>query len=180
MEIVTLYYFIGSASSNELLKTASEHFSGISDIKVHRESGKKPYFENYPNLHFSVSHSGEIWICVFAQNEIGCDIQLHRENSRFLKLSERWFHPNEASKVMCESDFYDIWARKEAFVKALGCGIDEKFKKFDTSSGVFELNGITLGLYDFKLPHSISQNYSATVAYSCDVSIKFVCMNTIT
>lgn len=185
METAAIYYAVGSAlSSEELLKTAAAHFSGKSEFVIHRERGKKPYFVNHPKLHFSVSHSGDLWVCAFAPNEIGCDIQIHREIPRYKKLSERWFHPNEAAKVMYERDFYETWSRKEAFVKAIGYGIDEKFKKFDTTSGIAELDGITLRLSDFKLPCDDLPcdnhcEYSSAIAYHCAISPEFVCLDTI-
>lgn len=174
MEIVTLYYSVNSTRVNEeLLITSAAHFSGKREFKIHREQGKKPYFEDHPELHFSVSHSGGLWVCAFASREIGCDIQVHRKIPRYMKLSERWFHENEAKAVSSERDFYDIWSRKEAFVKAIGRGIDEKFRQFDTTSGTAELLGITLKLHDFRLPcdglpeysPDYSKEYSGAIAY---------------
>lgn len=180
MEKVTLYYSVNSArSSEDLLIASAEHFSGEYGFTVHREQGKKPYFENLPELHFSVSHSGSLWVCAFALHEIGCDIQVHREIPRYMKLSERWFHENEAKSVSCERDFYNIWSRKESFVKALGCGIDENFRKFDTTSGMSELLGITLKLHDFRLPCDELQEYSAAIAYHDDIMLDFVSLDKI-
>lgn len=178
MENVTLYYSTAPArSSEELLLSAAAHFSGERGFKVHRERGKKPYFEDHPDLHFSVSHSGGLWVCAFAACDIGCDIQVHRETPRYAKLSERWFHENEAKSVSCERDFYDIWSRKEAVVKAIGCGIDEKFKKFDTSSGTAEFCGITLKLSDFRLPCDNLPDCSAAVACRDDIELVFVSLD---
>ena len=36
---------------------------------------EKPYFSNYPNLCFNLSHSGNIAICVFSDKEVGCDVE---------------------------------------------------------------------------------------------------------
>ena len=37
----------------------------------------KPYFENAPWLHFSVSHSGGLWVCALCRCDVGIDIEQH-------------------------------------------------------------------------------------------------------
>lgn len=184
MEKITLYYTLkAELSSDTLLKLCAAHLTGRneSDLTVHRERGKKPYFENFADVHFSVSHSGSIWICAFAESEIGCDIQLCREDIRYDKLSRRWFHPTEAESVLTPADFCRIWSRKEAFVKAAGIGIDQNFKKFDVSAGKASLGSFSFAVYDITLPCELSSYsaYSAAVAYREEVLPSFVCIDSI-
>lgn len=183
MEKITLYYTSNFIEASEAaLRRAASHLTkeAESDFLIHRVRGKKPYFESHPDLHFSISHSGTLWICAFASTEIGCDIQIHREITRYDKLSKRWFHPNELKNVTYERDFYDIWSRKEAFVKAIGCGINRDFNKFDTTSGNAELDGISLQIFDFKLPVKEDlPDYSAAIAYPHINSLDFVCLDSI-
>lgn len=175
MKKVTLYYAVNSArSSGELLTVCAEHYSGEHGFTVCREQGKKPYFMDHPELHFSVSHSGRIWVCAFDSEEVGCDIQVHKLLPRYKKLAERWFHPNENAKVGCERDFFDIWSRKEAFVKAAGWGIDEKFKNFDSTSAQVSLNGVTFTLHDLTLPQDISEVHSAALACYDDAVVEYI------
>ena len=101
----------------------------------------KPYFPSHPDIHFSVSHTGGIWICAFADCEIGCDVQDHRTNddpARLKRLAERWFSEGERryldERGYAPAEFYRIWARKEAYVKFTGDGIGEgKFPEFDVT-----------------------------------------------
>jgi len=54
--------------------------------------------------HFSLSHSGEIVMCVLADCPVGCDVErLVLEPGR-------------------DRAFYEEWTRREAGLKALGCG----------------------------------------------------------
>lgn len=176
-----LYYIYtpdsAAPDSHALLSRAAALHTGepASAFLTHREQGKKPRFASHPGLHFSVSHSGNLWVCAFANREVGCDVQLCRPGVRFEKLAERWFHPNEAASVRVERDFYDIWSRKEAFVKALGIGIDTQFRTFDSTCGTASMDGTTLEIRNIRLPDSLSDEYAAAIAYNTDFSIE--CIN---
>lgn len=172
-----LYYIYTQSpdSSDELLHRAASAYTGekCSAFAVRRAQGKKPFFTSHPQLHFSVSHSGGLWACVFAESEVGLDVQFRRPGIRYERLAGRWFHANEAAAVLTERDFYDIWSRKEAFVKALGIGIDEKFKMFDVTSGTASLDGESYEIRDIILPGDLSSAYSAAIAYGTDFSLSF-------
>ena len=101
----------------------------------------KPFLEN-TNLEFNVSHSRDrLLIAVTFGRAVGVDIEFRRNNVNMDAIAERWFAPEECalsqgaparSNIEGENStgpFFDIWAKKEAYVKALGQGI---FKKFDT------------------------------------------------
>lgn len=88
----------------------------------------KPDFENGPG-HFNLSHSGSLVCGVFAQEEIGVDIQ--RMNPlKDMHLAERYFSERERETLAACEDrehrerlFYRIWVRKEAYGKLTGEGI---------------------------------------------------------
>ncbi len=104
----------------------------------------KPYFPSHPDVHFSVSHTGGLWVCAFADSEVGCDVQEHRKNDdpvRLRRLAKRWFSEGERryldERGYEPAEFYRIWARKEAFVKFTGDGIGEgKFPEFDMTGAI--------------------------------------------
>ena len=52
----------------------------------------KPYFENAPWLHFSVSHSGGLWVCALCRYDVGIDIEQHAARDH-AALARRFFHP---------------------------------------------------------------------------------------
>ena len=39
----------------------------------------KPFFTLQPKIHYNISHSGKYVVCVLAGEEVGIDIQEHRE-----------------------------------------------------------------------------------------------------
>jgi len=171
MERIAVYYtdkYSGSGS-HDLLLIAASLYSGIAKEQLCLESirGKKPFFISHPHIHFSISHSGSIWMCAFADNEVGADIQLISGERQWVKLAERFFNSREADDVSTSGDkravFSRIWSRKEAVVKLFGIGIDGKFATFDSRSDIVNFSGKDVFVKDINLP--ISDDYSASIAY---------------
>ena len=92
---------------------------------IARTEGGKPWFPDYPHLHFSVSHSGGLSLCALGEGPIGADIERVRPRSPGLPryaLDDReqaWFQ----SRGSRWEDFYTLWTLKEARVKCTGEGI---------------------------------------------------------
>ena len=89
----------------------------------------KPYFENVPWLHFSVSHSGGLWVCALCRCDVGIDIEQHAARDH-AALARRFFHPNEIEYTRRGGTeaFYSVWTAKESYVKLLGTGIEAAFR----------------------------------------------------
>ena len=81
-------------------------------------------------LHFNVSHTGNhLAIGVSDMQNIGVDIELHKTRNRLGELAKRTFTDQELNywSGLVQSrqlpGFYQLWTKKEAFVKAVGRGI---------------------------------------------------------
>lgn len=82
-------------------------------------------------LHFSVSHSGDLWSCLMADRPCGLDLQELRP-CNYEKLAARFYTPVEqayvttaardAGKTGSLQAFYKIWTRREALAKYTGLG----------------------------------------------------------
>ena len=96
------------------------------DLEMVKDSYGKPSFVYYPKIHFSISHSGECWACVFFKEKIGLDIEKEKKIDH-LKLAKRFFHPDEAAIVHDSDSFFRLWTLKESYAKYIGKGIDENF-----------------------------------------------------
>lgn len=90
----------------------------------------KPYLLNEPHIYFNISHSGDYVICAISEEEVGADIQEHRQVKQ--GLVERFFsreenellkEHNETQGITKEELFYRIWAVKEAHMKLTGKGM---------------------------------------------------------
>lgn len=96
-----------------------------------RDSKGKPYFQDL-GVHFSVSHSGHWWSCLMSGEPVGLDIEVLRERENFLKIAERFFTKEESEFVEQNGieSFFEIWVRKEAYIKYVGTGISEGLSSF--------------------------------------------------
>jgi len=95
------------------------------------ENGR-PYLPDLPEVFFSVSHSGDLWLASFAPFEHGLDTQFCRP-ANFLQLSRRFFTPVEAQAVAKSNGalFYPIWTAKESYGKMKGRGLLPYLSSFD-------------------------------------------------
>ena len=92
-------------------------------------------------LHFNTSHSGDY--AVFAASRAGAiGVDLERVNEQRPRLDEivaRYFATGEqaAWRALPEAErargFFDLWTRKEAFVKARGDGVFSGLDQFEVS-----------------------------------------------
>jgi len=105
-------------------------------LTIERQPKGKPYFKNLPECHFSVSHSGGVFVCALSDSPVGVDIQEYKrrpdEEERCCKIAARFFHFDEIDALDADtvSAFYNIWTAKEAYVKYTGDGIDGDFSAF--------------------------------------------------
>lgn len=92
----------------------------------HNENGK-PFLPGC-TLEFNLSHSRDrLLIAVTETRAVGVDIEFRRDGLPITTIAERWFAPTENEFFQRggkrRDAFFDIWAKKEAFVKARGEGI---------------------------------------------------------
>lgn len=121
--------------SDQLLARAAEKYSGQSSAwQVARPKGEKPFFSHHPELHFSLSHSGDFWLCAMARQPLGLDLQQHRVQ-QMERLSQRFFSPAELAYLESQdyADFFSVWTAKEAYVKFTGQGIQQDFGSFSVA-----------------------------------------------
>ena len=148
MENLTIYYskWDGKHGSHDLLKKAAAHWCSCHGYITGHEQGKekglffkivqedkwkKPYFDEPEGIEFSISHSGDLWMCAISDTPVGLDIQ--EENScKRERISRRFFHPKETQWLAEQNyrDFFRVWAAKESYVKYIGEGLVYGMEKF--------------------------------------------------
>lgn len=92
--------------------------------EIQRTEKGKPFFVDIP-VSFSLSHSGMMWMCLFAQGPCGLDLQIVESRRDWQAISSRQYTREEQHYVELWGieGFYEIWVRKEAFGKCTGQGI---------------------------------------------------------
>lgn len=126
----------------------------IKSLKIGEGSHGKPFFEEIPEVKFSISHSGSWWGCLMTDRPVGVDLEdLEKRDityERYLAISNRFFTEderifvsgNKTSNIVrgensgdepdwdVKMRFFHVWTRKEAYVKYLGTGLGEGLSNF--------------------------------------------------
>lgn len=100
----------------------------------------KPMLPDQPHLHFNLSHSGSLMaLAVTGVGPVGVDVERIDTTHRLDDLVDRYFAPAEAAAFRgLESSlrphaFFDIWTRKEAFIKVTGEGLYRGLDSFEVT-----------------------------------------------
>jgi 4'-phosphopantetheinyl transferase len=126
-------------------------------------------------LEFNVSHSAEraVYI-VAASTPVGIDIEISKDTFN-PDIARRYFHPAECAYIFAlpaplqAAAFYQIWARKEALIKAHGDGLHISLSGFSTIPSVpdapapVELDGSWL-IHDFSAATGYQSAYATQLA----------------
>lgn len=93
---------------------------------------------NLPNVYLSISHSLNTCAVAVSDSQIGLDIEFSRKPpEKLINIAKRFFSPDEYEYVKNLPDrFYEIWCKKESYVKYTGEGFSRSFSGFS----VFELD----------------------------------------
>ncbi len=117
-----------SGKREDLLRRTASLYSGLdgSLFKKAADELGKPYFIGQKSIAFSISHSGEYWACAFGTEKVGLDLQRH-DDCRRESIAKRFFHQDEKEylkeKRYASEDFFDIWVKKESYIKYIGEGL---------------------------------------------------------
>lgn len=105
------------------------------EMRYAKAENGKPYFENRPDLHFNISHSGSKVAVAFAECEVGCDIERVKPINfalarRFFCAEEnRFLHEVNEPEEKTER-FFRLWTLKESYLKAAGYGLKLPLNEF--------------------------------------------------
>ncbi len=137
----------------------------------------KPYICGFAP--FSISHSEGTWAVLISEPDVNCglDIQYERRADA-ISIAKRFYAPEDAAAVeglsnktdgaeaesnpAAESEFFRLWARREALVKAIGTSVTESALPA-VSSDITEYQGKVYIIQDVTIP--ASGNLHAAVCY---------------
>ena len=101
----------------------------------------KPRLSKDSSLHFNVTHSEDLALIAFTTiGEVGIDAEALCRDVEALEIASAHFTQEEAQRIAAAGSPYEqagrflrYWTRKEAVLKAAGCGIGDGLDAFDVS-----------------------------------------------
>jgi 4'-phosphopantetheinyl transferase len=99
----------------------------------HNDCGK-PFLVGYDRYHFSLSHAGRYVACATDDEPVGIDIEVMRQVD--LGIAKRFYSEDEKSFLFSRPEdqrqkaFYQIWTRKESYIKRDGRGLSIPLPSF--------------------------------------------------
>ena len=115
----TLFIELGDTDSSAEYVYMAE---GLTEVLMTGAQGK-PFIPGFSP--FSISHSDHTWAVLIADSGCGLDIQYPRRADRS-GIARRFYAREDAEHIEWDpEDFFRIWARREALIKAAGTSVAE-------------------------------------------------------
>ena len=141
-------------------------------IQFKQLANKKPIVDG---IEFSVTHSGNYLLLAIGPEAVGIDIEFINKNFDFESLLTACFNADECSFInMGENrllNFYKLWTRKEALLKASGEGLTDSLNQFSCLGNFvtrkqvqYHLNSFTID-DDYIISLAISSTYKGQPNY---------------
>lgn len=121
-------YELSPSEQSRLARRALRHllseYRGLDTLpRICADNNGKPYFPEFPDIHFSISHCKIAVMAVIDSEKVGCDIEMFQHDfpNEAIDLA---FSSHEKTSILNsehpETEIAAIWTRKEAFVKRDG------------------------------------------------------------
>lgn len=133
-------------------RTDGELLGYISDNIEFNKNGK-PHIAGIPD--YSISHSENTWAIIFSDAPCGLDIQYNKK-AKLEKIAVKLYQEDEQESVnkLGMDEFFRIWSRREALIKAAGSSVFYDAPSTMGESASYE--GAMWRIYDVSLGAEIS------------------------
>ena len=143
-----------------------KEYSGEDKIVLRQGKCGKLYWKASPGqrqITFNLSHSGEWVLAIFASRQaVGIDVQEMGEISEYMEIAKNFFTEEEATEIQKTESPERYWAAKEAYLKALGIGLNKGMDFFSVRENkIIEKGKIKSG---WKLYPILIKDYAAYAA----------------
>ena len=104
---------------------------GADDDQIAKNDFGKPYLKDRREVHYNLSHSGRYVVLAWGDTELGIDVQKHEACTNMEAIGTRFFAFDELQYVQGDiGRFYEIWTKKESFLKYTGKGLHTDLRAF--------------------------------------------------
>lgn len=125
---------------------------GVAEDALERTADGKPYVPGSP-VCFNVTHAHELGAVALAQVDVGVDVEA-LAGPRRRRVLPGVLSPSERARVEAAAvpltEFLRCWTRKEALLKAIGCGVGVKLEQvsIDPAGDAFRATALPADLGD--------------------------------
>lgn len=149
--------------SHYFLRKMFTEISGVpfNDLDLVYPQHTKPCFTN-SLLEFNISHSQAYFAIAIADRpgiKVGVDIEVINTDMDYQDIAQQYYHPNERNYVnngkepdmrMPIHRFYEVWTRKEAYLKMIGTGLINNLPAINTLDNlIFENTPVNIYTYQY-------------------------------
>ncbi len=122
-----------SLAAGVILPLALKKCGIAGEVRVEYGLWEKPRLISPKGVYFNLSHSGEWTVIAISDSEVGVDVQQVKPVD--MRLAKRFFAEDEQRQIEEAGEgvtelFYRFWTVKEAYLKALGTGLDRPLNSF--------------------------------------------------
>lgn len=135
-----------------------------SEIEILADENNKPFLRGNP-LYFNISHDRNVFAIVVSEfTPVGVDIEKIKQDLDYSSLLNSVFTKREIcyvrdNPVFSTKNFFLLWTRKEALLKAIGTGIIDDLDRIDVSDMANELSKVDHNNLNIKVPGSVFKDY---------------------
>ena len=123
--------FLRSLAGEAMARIIAGERAGVEPEKlvIARPTGEKPFFSDYPEICFNVSHSGDWVVCAISDCAVGIDVEVVKKKGVNASLVRKVLTDKERAYMQMFSGaeaaavFYQFWTMKEAYCKCVGGGL---------------------------------------------------------
>lgn len=118
------------------------------DIEFDTNGYGKPHLINDQEYHFNISHTHNMIAVAISNNPVGVDVEQIREID--IGIAKRFFTEREQNYIEKSQDdlyerFFEIWTKKEAYIKCTGKGLSAPLNSFDVTDKSLSKHFYTVG-----------------------------------
>lgn len=111
------------------------HFLGVTEDQIERTGFGKPYIRDRKDVFCNLSHSGRYVVLAWGDTEVGVDVQEQDPAVDRCALAMHFFTPDERDYAGEDiGRFYEIWTKKESYLKYTGRGLRTDLRSFSVLS----------------------------------------------
>ncbi len=163
-----------SLYTRSLLRILVGRYTNQNPLAVRLTKGlrNKPELPNNLGWQVNATHSGNWILLAIGKSSVGIDVEEIKRDFTFTDVIPISFSTQEQEYLEADGEnkvrFYELWTRKEAFVKAIGSGIDETFSQIPALTGFHTWETTNLAAAGEWVIDSfhVAEGYSAAIAHN--------------